>query len=616
MPRPTLLPALRELLRAVTAAALDLPASVISRTRKHVDAIEIALARGRAIPEALESTRRSLDSLEASTAGHWRHLHDLTGRPGYQLLDGLAQRVRRPGPATQPAAPDPAAPVQAAPTPPIAVAVVETRELLAAVARQCVDDPAMTQTVERAQAELSRIIPELTTGQARQPELDELNERLRAGRSRLADLQNEVHAVHRRMNSRVLNALRLPARAKHEAPEVPAIQGESPRRGWPHIPAGAEASRAVFAHLDLPEAPAVVLEGETLVLVGWALTPQAPVGRVEVLLDGEPAGRARLGYVRADVHAHYQLPHAMLCGFEYRLDPAVIRGRVSLNIDVVAVASDARRTLIASRQVWVARALDRPIDIATHLASSATAADRTQPAKTPHLLVVTHDLGYGGGQIWLLELLDRMGAGRDFPATVVSPASGPLAAALRRLGVAVHVSGGIATDRADAYEGRLAEIAAWANPQGFTHVLVNTLLAFAGADLASRLSLPCIWAIHESWPPGIFWSVAYPPGGIDRQVQHAAMRALAAAGAVVFEAEATRALYADYTRPGAAMVVRYGVRTQGIRDYCAALDRDTARKQLGLSGFRRILLVIGDGRAAEGTDSARTGVPARRAAPS
>ena len=189
---------------------------------------------------------------------------------------------------------------------------------------------------------------------------------------------------------------------------------------------------------------------------------------------------------------------------------------------------------------------------------------------TPHVLVVTHDLGYGGGQIWLLELLDRMGAGRDFPATVVSPASGPLAATLRRLGIAVHVSGGVATDQPDAYEGRLAELAAWATPQGFTHVLVNTLLGFAGADLASRLGLPSIWAIHESWPPGIFWSVAYPPGGIHRQVQHAAMRALAASSAVVFEAAATRALYADYTRPGAAMVVRYGVRTRAIRDYCAA----------------------------------------------
>jgi D-inositol-3-phosphate glycosyltransferase len=584
------LAALQELMRAVTTTPLDLPASAISRTRKHVQAMEEALARGRELPEALESARRSLDSLETSTTAHWRHLHDLTGRPGYQLLDRVARRVRRTGPATPPPPARDARELSAtASTPPIAIAAVETRELLAVAAQQCSDDPAMTQTVERAQAELARIIPELTTAQALQAELAELDERLQAGRARLAELQNEVHAVSRRLNSRVLNTFRLPARSKRDAPEVPAIQRDSARRGWPGLPAGAEGSGAVFAHLDLPEAPAVVLEGEPLVLVGWAFTGQAPVGRVEVLLDGEPAGRARLGYVRADVHARYPFPHALLCGFEYRLDPAVIRGRALLNVDLVAVTADGGQTLFASRQVWVARALERPIDMATP-SPVATAAPSVD---TPHLLVVTPDLGYGGGQIWLLELLDRMGAGRDFPATVVSPASGPLAATLRRLGVAVHVSGGIATDRPDAYEGRLAELAAWAKPQGFTHVLVNTLLGFAGADLASRLGLPSIWAIHESWPPGIFWSVAYPPGGIHRQVQHAAMGALAASGAVVFEAAATRALYADYTRPGAAMVVRYGVRTSAIRDYCAALDRETARKQLGLTGFRRVVLVMG-----------------------
>jgi glycosyltransferase involved in cell wall biosynthesis len=591
-----MLPALRALNSALTDAPPDLPASLIARTRRHVDTIEDALARSRALPEFLETTRRSLESLEASTAGHWRHLHDLTERPGYRLLDGLARRVRRPRQAehAEPAASqDAGLSMQEAQTPPIAVAVIELREFLAAVAQQWPDDPALTQTVERAQAELGSITSELTVAQALQPEVDELTERLRARRARLADLQDQVHAVQRRINSRLLDGLRMPARSRREAPEVPAVQGESPRRGWPGIVDAAADDETVLAYLEVPEAPAVVLEGEALQLVGWALTPRGPVSRVEVLIDGKPAGRVQFGYVRADVHAHYQLPHALLSGFDYRLDPAVVQGRVSVNIDLVAVTAGGRRSLVASRQVWVARAMDRPIDIDSRDITPAGANGSARATKTPHLLVVTHDLGYGGGQIWLLELLDRMGAGRDFPATVVSPAGGPLGAALRRLGIAVHVNGGIPADRTDAYEGRLRETAAWAAPQGFTHVLVNTLLAFAGADLASRLGLPCIWAIHESWPPRVFWSIAYPPGGIHRQVQLAALRALAATNAVIFEAEATRALYADYTRPGASKVVRYGVRTRAIRDYCAAVDRESARRQLGLTGLRRILLVMG-----------------------
>ncbi len=205
-------------MRTVTTVPLDLPASAISRTRTHVQAMEEALARGRELPEALESARRSLDSLETSTAAHWRHLHHLTSRPGYRLLDNVARRVRRPGQATPP----PPAPHRRRlrkrlPLPPIAIAAVETRELLAAAAQQCGDDPAMTQTVERASAELARIIPELTTAQALQAELDELDKRLQVGRARLAQLQNDVHAVQRRMNSRLLDTFRLPARSKRDS---------------------------------------------------------------------------------------------------------------------------------------------------------------------------------------------------------------------------------------------------------------------------------------------------------------------------------------------------------------------------------------------------------------
>ena len=296
-PAPPVLAALQELLRAVTTVPLDLPASAISRARKHVQAMEEALARGRELPEALEIG-----------APFPRLTRDVHRRPlAPPSRPHRAPRVpapRRRGPARPAARSSDASrrrsrvqvPLQRR-LPPhrLPIAAVETRELLAAAAQQCGDDPAMTQTVERASAELARIIPELTTAQALQAELDELDERLQAGRARLAELQNEVHAVSRRMNSRLLNTLRLPARSKREAPEVPAIQGVSALRGWPSLPPEAEGSGAVLAHLDFPEAPAIVLEGEPLVLVGWALTPQAPVGRVEVLLDGQPAGRARLG---------------------------------------------------------------------------------------------------------------------------------------------------------------------------------------------------------------------------------------------------------------------------------------------------------------------------------
>jgi glycosyltransferase involved in cell wall biosynthesis len=76
-------------------------------------------------------------------------------------------------------------------------------------------------------------------------------------------------------------------------------------------------------------------------------------------------------------------------------------------------------------------------------------------------------------------------------------------------------------------------------------------------------------------------------------VKQAALRALGTCAAVVFEAAATRALYARHTKPGAAIVVQYGISTREIRDYCVSTDRQAAREQLGLTGFRRVLLVMG-----------------------
>jgi D-inositol-3-phosphate glycosyltransferase len=588
MTEPAPLAALRELLDAI-GAAIEIPNPFLARTRKHVDDMERLVASDQETGAATASTRRSLDALESSILAHHQYLHDLTGRPGYRLLDSVAQRIRRPSSAAvvAPAINDPDESLDPDPSPPIALAVAEWRELLAAVAYRRPDDASLTQLIDRARSELTRVTPQLSSAEVAQQQLDALAGRLLVADEQLAAVQRELSAVRRRASSRILDGLHLPATARRTPPKLPALQEDSAPTGWPATPPDwYEPDGPVLALLDLPVRAAVVRPDEPLMIGGWAFTAHAPVSRLDVFVNGVRAGAARLGYVRADVHANYQIPHALLSGFDFRCDPATFRGEERVRIELFAETLRGGRSLVASRDVWVAAAAERP--------SAAPLVIAKQPAPQDfHLLVVTHDLGYGGGQLWLSELLNRMGAGRDFACTLVTPQSGPLAPVLRRLGITVHVNGWMPADRADAYEGRLAELASWAAPQGFSSVLVNTFLAFVGADLAMRLGLPYAWAIHESWTPSMFWSAAYPPGGVDPDVKHAALRALGACDAVVFEADATRALYAGHTRPGAAMVVHYGIRTREIRDYCDSVDQETARKQLGLTGFRRVLLVMG-----------------------
>jgi glycosyltransferase involved in cell wall biosynthesis len=124
-------------------------------------------------------------------------------------------------------------------------------------------------------------------------------------------------------------------------------------------------------------------------------------------------------------------------------------------------------------------------------------------------------------------------------------------------------------------------------------MLANTFDAFVGADVARRFGLPAVWAIHESWLPQAYWANLYPPGLLDPEVRRSAMSAFAATAAVVFEAEATRRLYLSVTHPGAAVVVPYGVDTGQLEKDGAAVDKSSARRELGLPEDTQLLLVMG-----------------------
>ena len=93
---------------------------------------------------------------------------------------------------------------------------------------------------------------------------------------------------------------------------------------------------------------------------------------------------------------------------------------------------------------------------------------------------------------------------------------------------------------AATYEGRVEELWAWLAGRGHTAALVNTFRSFAGADVAERLGLPVVWAMHESWTEPLIWAFDHPGGGVDHVVRATAAGALAGAGAVIFESEATR----------------------------------------------------------------------------
>ena len=368
-----------------------------------------------------------------------------------------------------------------------------------------------------------------------------------------------------------------------------------------------QSAAVIEGALDIEEGVALDPSQDLLRIQGWALRRGGSIDEVEVFVDGSSIGRARLGLYRPDVFDGFGVSEALLCGFEHYSD----LGRSSASSGSVVVSAVVR----ADRESLQLKERVVPLVSRKHPEQDGkNRRARRLAAETSHilglvppglvekadgtdgklnLLVVTHDLGYGGGQLWLQELLRRSGAGRDFPCGIISRAPGPLTEELEGLGITVHVRDEFTMRDAELYEAQMLELALWTRLHRHNAVLVNTMGAFVGADLAQRLGLPCAWAIHESWPPEEYWKLNFPSGFVDPAVMAIAHRVLATTPAVIFEAEATRRLYHGSVGNGAGVVIPYGIDLSDIDEYCANVSKHAARRLLELPDDVRLVLLLG-----------------------
>jgi glycosyltransferase involved in cell wall biosynthesis len=359
----------------------------------------------------------------------------------------------------------------------------------------------------------------------------------------------------------------------------------------------------------------VALDRAPLIVRGWALAAEGPIAEVEIRVNGRSHGLARLGMPTPALPQVRKAELAPIAGFEHLVDLSTLPAR-ALTVMIEALVTDltgafrctasrscrlinaggpATTPATADPEEAAQRRREGQARIAESRASTLTFV--SEPGLSPtdglNLLAVTHELGLGGGQLWLFELLERCGAGREFPCTVIAQKGGALHRDLNDLGINVHVTSSFPVDDADSYEGRIRELAMLARKLGANAVLANTMSSFSGADVAARLGLGCVWAIHESISPSMYWSIAYPPGGVDPLVRSRVEELLAWTPAVVFEAEATRQLYLGTVPTEHALVVPYGINTAMIDHYFATVPRERARAGRGLAPDQRVLLVMG-----------------------
>ena len=390
-----------------------------------------------------------------------------------------------------------------------------------------------------------------------------------------------------------------------------AHNGPTPLRGWArrHLPlplrawvvnlvgsgpaaapppaAPARNPDGVAGAIDIPIVDAVV-DSDVLVVHGWAAIGGRVPASVELRLDGRSAGPARLGIPRPELTGVAGLD-AFCVGFE---------STISLDHhvpgDVVEVTALARelgsgvRHHVATKRFVVGDRATAP----RRAAARVRAARRSRPSSGPHVLAVTHRLDYGGAQLYLQDLLAGLAEARRHRLTVLSPHDGPLRAGLEDQGITVHVSGSWAELEPAAHDGRLAEAEAWARAAGVDAVIVNTLTAFSGACLAMRLHVPCIWAVHESYPLREFWHAGFGPG-FPPEVRDRAESAMRSADRAVFEATATRRLLAGAFGRGRSVVVPYGIRVGEVEGRAARLSAGDLRAALDIDLSSTVALCMG-----------------------
>ncbi|MEO5833991.1 MAG: glycosyltransferase family 4 protein [Nakamurella sp.] len=356
--------------------------------------------------------------------------------------------------------------------------------------------------------------------------------------------------------------------------------------------------RGVSGSLDSP-AENVVVHGNVVVVIGWVLWDGRLVSRIEVEVDGAKPVRARTTLPRIDVAAVLpDLPDAVLAGYEARVPVDIAAGESrEVSVRVIAHSRAGAGQVIATRVCTVrSRAFDpqeRAVVERNAAMSRQLLAGIQVPRDPDHVLVFTHSLRVGGGELWLAELIGKLLRENGIHVTVVAPADGPLRAELEGLGARVWLTGDHDVARSLPYQAYVNELALIARASGAGSVLVNTLGVFAGVDAALLAQLPVAWVIHESFALADFELLNWGADGLDPSVRRRWQDCLGAADALLFVADATRELFLRYSAPRKCLTIKYGIDVTRLDRAGSAEETSALRRRYGIDERAQVLLTVG-----------------------
>ncbi len=295
---------------------------------------------------------------------------------------------------------------------------------------------------------------------------------------------------------------------------------------------------------------------------GWALPPDGPINRVELLADGRVTGRVFIGVYRPGVAKISDRPDAPVCGFSRTVS---VGAAEELTVRIVSAGGEQ----LEFPPQPVIPALPRP------------PADPFRPVLQPHagpIRVAAYGdyARSGGAQRVLADLLRGMGSdGIECRMFTPSPeAAGPAASA-----APLETVPEPPLSDPPAFESWLGGLAERFRP--FDVVVADTFGAFAAIPAANRAGVPAVWAVHESVPPVAWITEEAVRRDIAPEVGNSFDEAIRRAAAMVFVSTRARDAFLDDVPDAPAHALPYGVDADRMRQEAAGIDRRAFRAEAG-----------------------------------
>jgi glycosyltransferase involved in cell wall biosynthesis/GT2 family glycosyltransferase len=205
------------------------------------------------------------------------------------------------------------------------------------------------------------------------------------------------------------------------------------------------------------------------------------------------------------------------------------------------------------------------------------------------VLMISHNLNLEGAPKVLFDHATYFATHGGYDITIVSRQDGPLRESIENAGIALKIIEDalpLAGESRAAYTERLREVGAELEAEAFDLIVCNTLISFWGVILSGLFDVPVIWHIHESTALDRFFPFDSMPEGLVENC-------LALADRVVFEASATRRLFAPYKEQENFTTIRGSIDVEKIEEFCEKHTQHSLKLKHGIPSHKLVVTLIG-----------------------